>query len=179
MFGKPRTVLAGAVLAACFLIFVVRLQAEEPQARPGSLLRISEIRQGTLASEESCTIVYLDGAYHSERISFRRGYDDSVRVTEGRLGEEHHKHLLEILNSQNFAQLQPPKVARRLADENYHGLYISVPRTEGRVQDLSYPTKESRKESEAALRPLLQWWQELRKSPGQSVKNAQKTRCTP
>jgi hypothetical protein len=171
-----RTVAWIGVGSAHLLLFTALLQAEDAKSRVATLLRISEIRLGTMVSEEICTIVYLDGEYRSERISMRRGYADSVRVTEGRIGDEEHKRLLKILHSPEFIQLESPKGFRRLVDENFQGLYISVPRT-GRIQELSYPTKASWKPSERALRPLLEWWQQLRRHSGKSFDIQQPTRC--
>ena len=154
----------------------------KPVAVP--LLWVLQKHQGSMAAEESCAIVFTGGKYRSETFLRRRtvatiGFEeDSLEAREGQVSEAAMNRLLSLVSASEFRELTSPKLVRRIVDENYDALQIMVFRN-GQPQQLKYPNKNSRKGHEQQLKPLLDWWQDLRKSPGESVKSAQKTRCTP
>jgi hypothetical protein len=169
MFG------AIVVIASC----CVMSESQAGQTKATALVRLSEMRSGTMASEETCAVVYSDGQFRAERVSRRRGDSDWLRVNEGRLDDSSLNELNAILNADAFRELKSPGVTRRLADDNVHALSVLVMRKTA-FQELSYPTKESRKGASQTLRPLLEWWQKtIRKSPGKDSSPEQKTRCVP
>jgi len=168
-----------AILRLLSFVLVVTLWAaavENSSPKPEVLVRLSENRGGVMASEEVCTLVYANGQYRSETVSRRRGDTDLLRVAEGGLSEPALTELKEILNNSQFRQLTSPNAPRRLADPDVNALSVTVER-EGVLQELNYPSKASRKGSEQILKPLLQWWQPVRKNPGKLVDTAQRTRC--
>jgi hypothetical protein len=164
-----------AVIASCCVMS--ESQAGQPKAT--ALVRLSEMRAGTMASEETCAVVYSDGQFRAERVSRRRGDTDLLRVAEGRVDEGRLNQLRDILNGEAFRELKSPSVTRRLADDNVHALSVTVLRKSA-LQELNYPTKDSRKGSAQTLKPLLEWWQQaIRKNSGTSSDLQQRTRCLP
>jgi len=159
---------------------------QSAQSKPAAvpLLWVLQKHQGSMVAEESCAIVFAGGKYRSETFRRRRtvatiGFEeDSLDVKEGQVSEAALNGLSSLLSGPEFRELTSPKLVRRIVDENYDALQIMVFRN-GQLQQLKYPNKNSRKGHEQQLKPLLDWWQELRRSPGEPVKNAQKTRCTP
>jgi hypothetical protein len=136
--------------------------------------------------EESCAIIYRDGRYRSEKFFVRRGDADSMRantdasrITEGQLTDAALASLEKILDAQELRDLKPPSMVRHLADEDLDALSVTVARQQGQLQQLNYPTRASRKGAARTLKPLLEWWQDLRKQLVQPVSSLQRTRCLP
>ena len=172
------------VIFVSLLCGVAAAQSAPKTPDPVPLLRVAEIHQGTMVAEESCSIVHSDGRYRSERYLRKRtvanvGFEsDSLDIREGQVSEDALNQLLSIIGATEFRQLKSPNLIRRIVDEDYHALQIAVFRHE-QIQDLKYPNKASRKADAAKLKPLLDWWQQLRKNPGHVVTNGQRTRCMP
>jgi hypothetical protein len=182
MIVGPTPWLASLLVASLFCSLGLAQPAEQKPDAP-AFLRLMKMHQGSMAAEETCVIVYRDGRYRSESFVRRRtatvGFEEeSLEVKDGKLKDDALSRLVSIVDSAQFRELTPPKLIRRIVEEDYDALQVAVFRGEA-VQDLRYPTKASRKNSQQQLKPLLDWWQDLRKLPAQSIKNAQKTRCSP
>ena len=181
---SSRKIRLACILAASLSCFPAFSQTAEQKPDAPAFVRLMRMHQGSMAAEETCVIVYRDGRYRSEAFVRRRtvatiGFEEeSLEVKEGKLHEDTLSRLVSVVDSSQFRDLTPPKLVRHIVEENYDALQVAVFRGE-LVQDLRYPTKASRKNHQEQLKPLLDWWQELRKSPAEPIKNAQKTRCTP
>src|SRR5262249_12584408 len=178
-----RTIWLASVLVASLLSPAFAQNAEQKPDAP-AFLRLVKMHQGSMAAEETCVIVYRDGRYRTEEFVRRRtaatvGFEEeSLEVREGKLKDDVLSRLVSVVDSSQFRELTSPKLIRRIVEEDYDALQVAVFRGEA-VQDLRYPTKASRKNSQQQLKPLLDWWQELRKIQGLPTKNTQKTRCSP
>jgi hypothetical protein len=173
------------VIVACSMLCAVAAAQSGPQKpAPVPLLRVAENHQGGMVAEETCAIVYIDGKYRSERYLRKRtaasvGFEtDSLELRESQVSKDYLNRLLEIIDTAEFRQLKSPNLIRRIVDEDYHALHIAIFRQE-QIQELKYPNKASRKADAAKLKPLLDWWQQLRKNPAHVVSNAQRTHCMP
>lgn len=171
-------------LACAFVVCSFGASAGAESKSKAPLLRLAEVHTGIMAADESCAIVYTDGTFLYEKFLRHRspghiGFDpDTISVKEGRVTADTLNRLLAITGEAEFRELKSPQQVRRIADEDYWGLYIAVFR-DGEIQELNYANKASRKSHEQYLKPLLEVWKQLHKSPGQSIKNPTRTRCVP
>ena len=105
------------------------------------------------------------------------GDPSTVDIYEGSLSPADLSKLIRILESKDFRELKPPpEQSHRLVIEDLHLLQITVPRPGG-TQDLQYLTRASRRGDEKALRPLLQWWKNLRTHLPPALNNGASNRC--
>jgi hypothetical protein len=154
-------------------------KSQKPQPHMPTLVRLAESVSGPAAAEETCTIVYLDSNYHSERISHKTGARPTAEVYEGVLSVADFNRLMRALQTKGFRKLKPPpRQSKGPAGEDADLLQIMVPRNDG-VQDLNYPTHASRKRAEKALRPVLEWWKDHRSNLPPPLKHGVSHLCNP
>lgn len=169
-----------SVVGLCMMLAIPSSpSSQKSQPHMPTLVRLAELTPGSMATEETCTIVYLDSNYHSERISHRTGVRATADVFEGVLSVADFNRLMRILESKGFRELKSPaRQSHSLVVEDFHLLQITVPRADG-IQDLNYPTRASRKHDDKALKPVLEWWKDLRANLPPSLKNGVSHRCNP
>ena len=139
-------------------------------------LRIMEFRAGSVASEMSCTIVYLDGHFYGEEETHSMGEWRQASVSAGDLTPAEIQQMNTILDGKDFSALTSPLQAKRLVQENQHLLQISVPRSNG-LQDLIYETDRARKPAQATLQPVLDWWKKLKAQHPPTRRTDKITQC--
>ena len=157
----------------------ILLLAAQPKSNMPTLVRLEEVNPGGMLTEETCTIVYIDSTYHSERTVRRSGERPTSNVFEGALSTAEMNKLIRIVKSDAFLELKPPLTqSRRSVMEDFHLVRVTVPRASG-IQDLQYPTADSRKGTEKTLGPLLGWWKGLRKHLPPALEHGASNQCLP
>lgn len=174
---------SGRVWAAaglCLMLVLASAPAStKSEPHMPTLVRLEESVPGPAATEETCTIVYLDGQYHAERVSHKTGGRPTAEVYEGALSVAEFNRLMMALESSRFRKLKsPPRQSPSPAAEDSQPLQIMVPRAD-RLQDLNYPTLASRKRHEKALRPVLEWWKDLLANLPPALKRGASWGCNP
>ena len=135
--------------------------SDEMAKGPAVRLLLSEVEEGTMASNQYCAVVFSNRSFHYEKSSRRLGKDKDRKVYEGELSQADWDALVGILDSKDFRELNVPQTVPPLVIEDAHTFTISVARG-SKFQNMEFLDKRSRKPYESQLKPLLQWWKSFR-----------------
>lgn len=163
-----------ACLLAILLLGGVAVSQDTSTVLPR--IRIMEFRAGSVASEMSCTVVYLDGHFYSEEETHSIGERRQASVSTGDLSPAEIQTMNQVLDGKDFRALTSPLQAKRLVQENQHLLQISVPRENG-MQDLIYENDRARRPSQTALQPVLDWWKKMKAQHPPRSRTEKITQC--
>jgi hypothetical protein len=144
---------------------------------PGLRLLLSELQPGSLASEHYCMLVFDDHSFHSERAHRTRGRDQERKVYEGQLSDVDWNTLTAILDTKKFRELRVPPGTPSLVVHDTHPYTISVARQSG-FQNMEFLSKASIKPYESEIKPLLQWWKNIRSAPMHESEAPPDSRCS-
>jgi len=139
-------------------------------------VRLEDARAAPIASERSCTIVFLDGHFYSEEETHKIGEFRQGEVTEGELSPQELQKLNQILDSNEFVALKSPQEEKTVMREEQHLVQVTVPRADG-LQDLVYESDKARKPAAATLKPLFDWWKAFNKSHPPKTRTQQMNNC--
>jgi hypothetical protein len=156
-------ILLGAMLQA-------NSQASGQQEERALQLFLSEVKPGSMSSEQYCMLVFANRSFHAETASLHLGRDLERKVLEGNLSDADWSALENILESDGFRKLNVPPPYVPLAIQGGHFFTISVRREKG-FQNMEFLDDKSRKPYDSQLKPLFQWWKSLR-SKGMPTSNA-------
>jgi hypothetical protein len=132
-------------------------QTQEPKKGAPLRLLLSEVRPGSMSSENYCLLVFDDHHFHAERAILSKGQDRERKIYEGNLSDADWNSLDGILENEGLRKLDVKPGYVPPAMQDVHLFTISVRRgTE--FQNLEFINDSSRKLYEAQLKPLLQWW---------------------
>lgn len=148
----------------------------EPAKGPALRLLLSEVQPGTMATEQYCMLVFADRRFHAEKANRKMGKDRDRKVYEGELSESGWNALGEILDRQEFRDLNVPLTVPPMVIEDMHVYTISVARG-SRFQNMEFLNNKSRRPYESQLKPLLQWWKTLRSSQMPESEAPPDSRC--
>lgn len=162
-----------------FLVAVLFACGAAALAQQGTVmprLRLEDARSAPIASERSCTIVFLNGHFYSEEETHKIGEFRQGEVTEGELSPQELQKMNQILDSNEFVALKSPMQEKTVMREEQHLVQVTVPRTDG-LQDLVYESDKARKPAAATLQPLLDWWKELNRNHPPKKRTQQMNNC--
>ena len=146
-------------------------QAATEVSSPASefLARIEHGQQ----SEDACALVSRNGKYR-----FERRFPRKTDVFVGTLSQEQLHSLEEMLNHQSLVGLSSKNIPNQLITDSLDLFMLDVFRNEG-LQHLSFIDSGSRKPFQDSLRPIMSWFEQLRKLPHTQMAEANASRCMP
>jgi hypothetical protein len=142
---------------------------EVPSPASVFLARIEHGQQ----SEDACALVNRSGQYR-----FERRFPRKTDVFVGTLSQEQLRSFEEMLNQQSLVGLSSKNIPNELITDSLDLFMLDVFRNEG-LQHLSFIDSGSRKPFQDSLRPIISWFEQLRKLPHMQIAEANSSRCMP
>jgi hypothetical protein len=153
------------LLAVLCLVSTMSLTSigETGEAGKASAIRllISEVTPGSMSADQYCTLVFADHRFHSEKASRHHGKDTDRKVYEGELSEDQWSALSGVLDNNELRDLKIPPTVSPLVLLESHPYTISIAR-DGNYQNMEFLDSKSMKPYQSQIKPLLQWWKNLR-----------------
>jgi hypothetical protein len=156
------------MIRVCLIVFLLLgaavhggSQTREPKKEAPLRLVLSEVKPGTMSSEQYCMLVFDDHRFHSEKAILSHGGDRERKVYEGDFSDADWSALQGILQDDGLRKLEVKRAFTPLAMQGVHSYTISIKR-ESEFQNMEFMDDSSRKPYEAQLKPLLQWWKSTR-----------------
>jgi hypothetical protein len=162
-----------------FLLGLCLVAAAYGQAPGDSKLRLllSEVGPRAMSADQYCTLVFADHRFHSEKANRHHGRDTDRKIYEGKLSDAEWNALDQILENKDFRDLTIPPSVPPLVMQDTHPYNISVAR-DSSYQNMEFLNTKSMKPYEPQIRPLLQWWKELRAQRPPESKAAANPSCS-
>jgi len=150
------------VMCPLLLIVMATAFAGDQASDPASLrLLFSEVKAGSMATENYCTLVFANHHYHFEKANRKMGKDRDRKIYEGELSEGDWTALKNILDARELRELKVDEDVPSLVIQDAHTFTISIAR-DAKFQNMEFLDNRSRKPYENQLKPLLDWWKTFR-----------------
>jgi hypothetical protein len=170
----------GYLILCIFLGVAFSGNGQTQETKKGAPLRLllSEMRPGSMSSEQYCMLVFDDHHFHAEKAILSNGKDRERKIYEENLSDADWNTLNRILENDGLRKLNVKPGYAPLAMQGVHPLAISV-RRETEFQNLEFADDSSRKPYDAQLKPLFQWWKTTRSRRMPVSEAPVDSRCTP